>query len=61
MKGNCRLLKPKIIEIRSFRSFDADNFFKELNEVDWEKFSSEDVHVDEHWNEFKEIFTNFQE
>ena len=61
MKGNCRLLKPKISKIRSFRAFDADNFKKDLSEVDWEKIFSEDVHVNEHWNIFKEIFTNLSD
>ena len=61
MKGNCRLLEPKISTIRSFRSFDADNKTKKLNEVDWENIFSEDVHIDELWNEFKEFFTNLSD
>ena len=61
IKGNCKRLSPVIGNIRSFRSFNEENFKNDLRDLEWSDLYSNKDDVQCMWDCFKSKFTSLSD
>ena len=61
IKGKCKRLSPVISKIRSFRSFNEENFKTDLRDLDWSDLYSNKNNVQCIWDCFKSKFTSLSD
>ena len=50
-------LTPQVFSFRSFRSFDTEDFLRDISKINWDGLFSEVDTVDTDWDKFKEKFS----